>query len=227
VISPFVFIAPALAIPIGVLGISVFRDKRYREAVAEYCQMRGYQFEPRRPGAEQALADSFQLFGRGHNRRWGPTVSGQVGGRPFTAFEYTYVTGGGKNSQRHRLAMMLWDVPGTALPRFSLGPEGFFNRIAQRFGVQDFDFDEDEEFSRAYQLQGDDEAAVRKLFTAARRAFLLAPGVDGSASERYHLAGTGTRLLWWRNGRLRVPDAFDQFIADGDRVRRLFMDDRG
>lgn len=224
-IPPAAIIAVAVAIPVGIVGALAVADKRRREALQQYGEQRGYQFERKRRGAEQALAEEFPIFRRGHRRSWGCTITGQVGGEPFTAFEYVFVTGGGHNSHRHPLAMMLWEAPEVSLPRFSCVPEGFWNRLAQRFGKQDFDFEGDEEFSRGYELQGDDEAGVRALFTAARRAYLSAARPDGRM-ERHHLAGAGNRLLWWRTGRLPVPDEMDQFIADGDRIRRLFMEDR-
>ena len=224
-IPPAAIIAIAVAIPVGIVGVLAVAEKRRREALQQYGEQRGYQFERKRRGAEQVLADEFPIFQRGHGRSWGCTITGQVGGKPFTAFEYVYVTGGGRSSHRHPLAMMLWEAPAVRLPRFSCVPEGFWNRLAQRFGKQDFDFEGDEEFSRGYELQGDDEAGVRALFTAARRAYLSAAGPDGRI-ERHHLAGAGYRLLWWRTGRLPVPDEMDQFIADGDRMRRLFMEER-
>ena len=212
------------AVPVVIIGVFVIAERRRREALQQYAEQRGYRFERNRKNAERALADAFPIFQRGHNRSWGSTITGQVGGKPFTAFDYVYVTGGGNSSHRHRLAMMLWEMPELSLPRFSLAPEGFWNRLAQRFGKQDFDFEGDEEFSRGYELQGDDEAGVRALFTPARRAFLVAAGPDGKA-QRHHLAGAGKRLLWWRTRRLPVPDEMDQFIADGDRVRRMFTEE--
>lgn len=224
-IAPAAIVALA-AIPVVIVGAFILTERRRRDALQQYTEQRGYRFEPKRPGVEQALAEVFPIFRRGRGRRWGATITGQVGGRPFTAFEYVYVTGGGNSSHRHALAMMLWEASEVALPRFALAPEGFLSRLAQRFGKQDFDFDGDEAFSRRYELQGDDEAAVRALFTPARRAYLTAARSDGEF-ERHYLAGAGSRLLWWRRGRLPVPDEMDQFIADGDRVRRLFMEERG
>lgn len=171
-----------------------------------------------------AVAGGFGVFAHGRRRRWGATINGQVGGRPFTLFEYAYVTGGGNSRNQHRLTVMAWEAPEQTLPRFSLVPEGFFRRLAQRFGAQDFDFEEDAEFSRAYQLQGDDERAVRALFTPGRRAFLMAESPDGRRAPRHHLAGAGARLLWWRNGRLPRTHDLDQLVADGDRLRRAFLD---
>jgi hypothetical protein len=226
VIAPAIPVVAALVVVGGTIAAVLYRERRRRAALEEYCLIRGYRFERERPGAEAGLAGTFGAFDHGHRRRWGATIVGRVGDRPFTAFEYTYVTGGGKNSNHHRLTAMLWESPEANLPRFSLVPEGFFRRVAQRFGTQDFDFEEDAEFSRAYQLQGDDERAVRALFTPARRAFLMAESPDGRRAPRHHLAGDGTRLVWWRDGRLPGPDALDQLIADGDRLRRLFVSER-
>jgi len=206
-----------------VFGGRAMYERRRRDALQQYCQERGYRFERERPGAATALAAEFPIFTKGHGQTWSSTVTGTVGGNSFTAFEYVYITGYGRNRQTHKLGMMYWETPGTNLPRFSCGPEGFWRRIAQRFGAQDFDFAEDEAFSRAYELQGDDEAAVRALFTPSRRMFLVSAGPDGT-TQRQHVAGAGTRLLWWRAGRLPGPQELDQFIADGERVRRMFTE---
>lgn len=212
------------ALLVGGAVVGVVTRRRRREALEHYCLTRGYQFEAERPGAEAALADSAPTFAQGRHRRWGPTIVGRIGGSAFTAFEYSYVTGGGNNNRRHRLAVISWELEGTTLPRFGLAPENALNRLAQRFGVQDFDFTDDPAFSRSYQLQGDDEAAVRRLFTAVRRAYLTTPAPDGGQPGRHHLAGAGQRLLWWRAGRLPKVDQLDQFFAEGDRLRRLFLE---
>jgi hypothetical protein len=224
VIPPAAIVALA-AIPVVIVGAFMLTERRRRDALQQYAEQRGYGFETKRSGAQVALADAFPVFKKGHARSWGCTITGQLGGKPFTAFDYVYRTGSGNSSHRHPLAMMLWEVPGVTLPRFCLVPEGFWRRLAQRFGSQDFDFEGDEVFSQEYEVQGDDEAAVRALFTPARRAYLVAAGPDGTV-RRHHLAGAGSQLLWWRTGRLPPSDELDQFIADGDRVRRLFMEER-
>ncbi len=49
------------------------------------------------------VAALFEPFRSGHSRTWGYTLTGAVSGRPFTAFEYRWVTGGGKSSHRHAI----------------------------------------------------------------------------------------------------------------------------
>jgi len=53
----------------------------------------------------------------------------------------------------------------------------------------------------------------------------MAESPDGRRAPGHHLAGDGSRLLWWRDGRLPSADALDLLIADGDRLRRLFMEE--
>jgi hypothetical protein len=223
-VNPGIFI---LGGGVGLLGAivagSIYYEKRRREALEQYCLTRGYRFEQERPGAEGQLIPICSLFDRGHSRKWRLTVTGSVGGRPFTAFEYRYTTGGGKSSQVHIESVMLWDSPDLKLPKFSLSPEGFFNRIGQKFGVQDFDFDEDPEFSKAYQLQGDNEAAVRALFTGTRRRLLMMAAPDTGRRTRHMLAGAGTKLLWWQDMRLPVDEKLDAFLTAGDQVYRAFL----
>jgi len=38
------------------------------------------------------------------------------------------------------------------------------------------------------------------------------------------VSGSGRYLVWWRSGRLPGTDHLDQFLADGDQVRRQFLD---
>lgn len=216
--------AVAGALLVGGAVAGVVASRRRREALAHYCLTRGYGFEVGRPGAEAALGSTFPLFNLGRHRRWGPTLTGRIGGHPFTAFEYSYVTGGGRSSSRHRVSAVLWELEGVSVPRFVLTPEGVLNRLAQRFGVPDFDFAEDPVFSRAYQLQGDDEDAVRRLFSSTFRAYLTAPPPDDERPMRHHLAGAGQRLLWWRGGSLPKPEALDRFLAESDRLRRMVAD---
>jgi hypothetical protein len=217
---------------VGVAGVMValyvtnrWWEQKRREAYESYCLIRGYRFEQERAGAVEHLATDIPLFRAGHSRRWGYTITGRVNGRPFTAGEYRYVTGGGKSSQTHRCAVMLWEAESKVLPRFSLVPEGFLQRLGQRLGTQDIDFAEDEEFSRATQLQGDDEAAVRALFTPERRRFFAGATVAGVPRFDCHVAGAGQRLVWWREARLPAADDLDAFLAEGDAVRRAFLED--
>jgi len=211
---PGAFLGVALAVVAGIaIGNRVMLNRR-RKAYEAFCFERGYQFEPERPGEEARHAATCQVFTEGHGRNWGFTIAATSGGAPFTAFEYKWVTGSGKNAQTHRIGGLLWTMQ-RALPQFLLTPEGLWARIVAYFGGQDIDFAESPEFSKAYRLRGSDEAAVRALFTPARRqVFELFRG--------QHAAGAGQELMWWRDGALPPPDRFDAFLMEGQRVYLAF-----
>ena len=191
-------------------------ERKRREALEGFCLMRGFRFEPERPGAEAAMAALFEPFRTGHSRKWGYTLSRVTSGRPITAFEYRWVTGGGKSSQRHNVHAVLWEAPNARLPAFTLGPENLLTRLAGVFGAQDIDFADSPEFSNAYRLRGEDEAAIRAFLTPDLRQFLtLTPG--------QRIAAGGTRFLWWRHGRLPKPDQLEHFLMEGEAVARRFL----
>lgn len=223
-ITPLLPVLAGAGLVGGIAAAAWHHERRRREALEEFCLTRGYRFERGRADAAAALAGAFPVFRKGHSHRWGATLTGRLGSHDFTAFEYRYVTGGGNSRNRHRIAGMLWESGSARLPQFTCVPENALFRLAQHLGMQDFDFEEDPEFSKAYQLQGQDEAAVRALFTRDRRALLAAPGFDGGRGRNHRVAGAGTKLLWWQTGRLPRPEDLDQFLADGDRVRRAFLE---
>ena len=89
-------------------------------------------------------------------------------------FDYWYTVGGGKESHTTTQTVVL--VPGAnhALPDLQMTPENVLTRIAEKFGYQDIDFDENPEFSQRYVLRGENEAAIRSAFSAGTLAYFAA-----------------------------------------------------
>lgn len=192
------------------------RERKRRAAYEEYSLVRGFTFEPERPHGERRFGDAFEPFTQGRSRKWGYTISGMKNRVPFVAFEYQWVTGGGRNSSTHHIGGIVWERDDVTLPKFALSPEGWFSRLGQMFGMQDIDFAEAPEFSRAYRLKGPDEAGIRSLFTPEIRHFL-------AATPDQYVAGGGRFLFWWRNSHLPSADQLDEWLEQGDHVRRRFL----
>jgi hypothetical protein len=206
------------AVTIGAAAILIARavGRKRRAAYEEFSLVRGFRFEAERPDGEAHLREVFEPFDQGRNRRWGYTISGAKNRLPFTAFEYRWATGGGKSSSTHRIAGILWERTGDDFPTFVVSPEGWLTRLGTLFGMQDINFEESPGFSRAYRLKGPDEARVRALFPPDVREFF-------AATPNQQVAGGGRHLLWWQSGRLPAVDALDEWLEQGDHVRRRFI----
>jgi len=191
-------------------------ERKRREALAQYALMHGLAFDAECTQPQRDVGALFPLFQWGRRQKFRYALKGRRGGVWFTAFEFRYVTGGGNSSHTHYLSIMSWQGSDASLPKFFVGPEGWWDRVKERFGAQDFNFPEDPGFSDNYVLQGGDEGAVRKLIDGSKRAFLVAhPGT--------HAAGTGANLIWWRVHRLPAPDDLEAFFTEGDAFRQLFF----
>jgi hypothetical protein len=206
----------AVAVAAGGYLVSRALERKRRAALEEFCQVRGFMFEAERPQGELRLADSFEPFTQGRRRKWGYTISGTRNRGPFTAFEYRWVTGSGKNSQTHCISGIVWERENSKFPKFALSPERWYTRLGALFGMQDIDFEESPDFSRAYRLKSPDEGGVRALLTPEIRQFF-------AAMPDQQVAGGGRFLFWWHTGRLPAAERLDEWLEQGDQVRRRFL----
>jgi len=136
-------------------------------------------------------------------------------GRVFLG-DHEYTVGSGRNSSQRRHTVCVVQNPRLALPHFSLRREiVLLDRIAELFGGVDIDFEEDPDFSRSFRLRGDDEAAVRRLFSGAVRHFFV------------HTAGTGVvvegrgELLLVHRGRLVRPEDASALLQQTQELAQL------
>jgi hypothetical protein len=131
--------------------------------------------------------------------------------------DYYFQVGGVKNKRglRQTLALVS-DKRYELLPAFVLAPENFFSRFKENFGAQDIDFEAFPNFSQMFNVKGDNEAAVRALFTPALIAEL----------ERHPditLEGRAGHLLMFRARKWIKPQHFPRFFEDAQQVAQLFL----
>jgi hypothetical protein len=213
---PWLFMGGVTVMLGGFALLNVARNRKRTAAYAEYCLIRGFTFAEERPGEEQRYAAVFEPFAEGRRHHWGKTISGTKNQAPFTAFEYRWMTGHGKSASTHWLGGVVWEQDKITLPKFAVSPEGWFSRLGDIFGMQDIDFPESPEFSGMYRLKGPDEAAIRQLFTTDIRRFL-------EATPKQQIAGGGKFLFWFRHQLLPAADQLDEWLEQGDHVRRRFF----
>jgi hypothetical protein len=214
-VVPLLFlIVPAALALAAMFGLPILVERRRQNVYAAFCLTRGYEYVPSRSKAETQYAEVVGMFKIGSRHKWRDEISGVFNGRPFTAFEYQYVSGTGRFQSAYNKAMIHWRLDRPSLPHFTVVPAStYLFRIGRT--PEDVDFPDDKAFSKAYILTGSDQAAMRSLFTPELRAALAAmPGL--------YVAAQAQDVFWWREGRLPGPDDFEAFLNEGDRVLNLF-----
>lgn len=215
-----------LIIPAVIVGIAAFvtgaillgvRAERKRTAeFADLAQRIGMYFDAE---AHELLArlPQFQLFSLGHNRRATRWLRGGKGADELWIFDYSYVTGGGKNQSRHHHTLAAFPRLEGRLPAFQLRPENIFHKIGSAFGYQDIDLPDHPEFSSKYLLRGGEEHAIRQLFTAARVSYIMQmPSICIEAEEN-------SLIVYPPSGRVS-PAEISELIDRARAVKQLFTD---
>jgi hypothetical protein len=102
------------------------------------------------------------------------------------------------------------------LPRFSIWPEGWTDKIEAKLGFQDIDFDQHPEFSSKFVLQADDETAVRRFLTnQTLDMFVARPGVSVDA-----IPGLFTYM---KAGRSK-PEGIRELMAEAYAFAKVFQE---
>jgi hypothetical protein len=183
-----VMLAAAAAAVVIILIASQLKSRR-REAIRQAALGLGFEFEPEAPGLVDELRD-LKTLSHGYSHRLRNVLRGARGDVSVVVADHRWVTGAGKNQQVHRASLVVLRRPHLALPHFFLRPQvAIVDSIGKLFGGQDLDFPEDAEFSRAFVLQGEDEAAARALFGPSVRPQLL------QLAHGLRLEGRGDTLL--------------------------------
>ena len=109
---------------------------------------------------------------------------------------------------------------GLNLPAFDLRPETAGMKIASALGKQDIDISDAPAFSRMFRLTGDDEGAVRRLFTRE-----LVQYCETVSTLRN--SGSGDSLLFFREHQRAKPDQLAPFVAECRQIASRFISSAG
>jgi len=120
---------------------------------------------------------SFRSFSVGHSRqtRLLESPDGEVllGNYSFETDNNLVVQLLALHSRTHEFSICVLKTPGLDLPCCLLRRQGVADSWEKLFGQQDFDFADDPDFSKAFVLQGHDEADVRARFDGRTREWLV------------------------------------------------------
>jgi len=156
----------------------------------------------------------FKIGQRGHSRKISNRFESTLHPDGITyLIDYSFEEGSGKGRRVFRQTVAVIANKQFELPAFVLAPEKFFSRL---FGAKDIELDANPTFNRMFKLQGDNEAAVRAVFTPTVIAEL----------ERHPditLEGRGGNLLLFRAGRRAKPENYPQFHQEAHELAQLFL----
>src|SRR5207245_11539986 len=122
-VVPLLFlIVPAALALAALFGLPWLVERGRHNAYAAFCLTLAYQYVPSRSHAESQYAEVVGMFKIGASHTWRDEISGVFNGRPFTAFEYQYRTGGIQFRGVYIKAMLHWRLDRATLPPFTLVP---------------------------------------------------------------------------------------------------------
>lgn len=190
---PWLFGLGAAAVLVGGFVL----ERKRRERLMAYALGRGWTYA----GENPALVDRWpgDPFGEGDRRRARNVLTGQESGRPFTAFDYSYVTHstdskGKRSSTTHRFAVCVVPMP-AYLGTVEVRPEDLFTRAAGAVGlVHDIDL-ESEDFNRRFRVRARDPKLASDILSPRTMQYLLSVQPEAFRT-------CGTDLVSWHDGRL-------------------------
>ena len=136
----------------------------------------------------------------------------QSDGMRMTLFDFMHASG--RSGSEHTATRI--QSRGATFPAFDLRPELVAMKLASAFGAQDIDIVGAPKFSSMFRLRGDDEAAVRRLFTSALVQYCEQhPGLRIFAS--------GESLLFFRQQQRARPDTLGEFVNQSRELAAVFL----
>ena len=157
--------------------ISAINRRKRREAMTALATRLGLTFNPDR---DRSLAGQYRFLNKlrsGSNRYAFNVLSGSYQNHNITAFDFHYETHssnskGGRQTHHHYFSFFILHLP-VPCPELTIGPEGFFSKIAQAVGYDDIDF-ESHEFSRQFCVRSKDKKFAYDVCHARMIEYLLA-----------------------------------------------------
>jgi hypothetical protein len=207
--DPFIPIAVIVVIAAAAIWIFVSIERKRTAAWKTIADRLGGMFTPK--GSGEHARFPFQLFNTGSSRKMKNHLLWEAEGVNVHLGDYQYTvrtyTGRGSHSKTYKQTVCILEKEGLDLPRTFLRRQvKFLDWMGSKFGAQDINFPEDEEFSNAFVLKGD-EARTPQLMSPELRQHLLQ---NRGAFKTVEMNGDALMVNF---GKRRKPDEYSDLVA--------------
>jgi hypothetical protein len=153
-----------IMIPVA-LGVTLYLGYKRRKDLEQFAMSAGLAFEPDADRLPPLENSGLELFTQGHSRKFkNLIIAFGAGTERIYFFDYSYVTGSGKNARTHLFTPACFEFREAFFPKFELRPETFLDKLGEMIGFTDIDVDGSPDFSKRYRLTGQDKEAVLAFF---------------------------------------------------------------
>jgi hypothetical protein len=211
----FIIIGVVAIIAVGSYFIGNIRRKKRTAAFERVAGELGLTFSPQGNALFASELGWCELGSRGRGKKTLNLMRGSNDGREISVFDYQYVTGYGRSRRVTTSTVASLRSEGPPLPSFTLRPKGTWDKISNLFGGTKINFDTHPTFSRSFVVRGQNEPAIRTLFTPHVLDYFEQQ--SGISTE-----GAGDTLLFYRHGKRVPPDGVTQFLADAFESLSIF-----
>ncbi|MBP5470868.1 MAG: hypothetical protein J6Z11_16680 [Candidatus Riflebacteria bacterium] len=197
--SDFLLYLPILVIILFVILRYYLDNKRIKD-IARYCEKHDLKFVEKMESFHKVCSESFDIVNRNDFQSFSNLICGEQDGIKFSIFDFAH-----KNIFTERYyktnTICILSKPRFKFPKFYIRSEYLSDKINNKFGTQDIDFDEDESFSNLFLLQGKNEKNIKEFFSPAiRKAFIK------FHSYNYEFETSKNHFMIYTEGELSIED---------------------
>ena len=197
--------------------ISRYFEQERTKRIEELARSRGFTFRHAPTATDNDLPVGCYLAETGRD----PVVSNvlevaRTEELDFVLFEYEYTVGYGKSQHTTHQTIGRLRAPLLKLPSFLLFPETLFSKIGVMFGRTDVNFPDSPDFSDQYILRGQDEPALRAIFSLALQNAL-------TPLDHLTIEGADDLLFIFRTDRRVKPEDLLARIEEDKKILALFF----
>jgi hypothetical protein len=207
-----IFIILVILLIGGGIAYALYAAAQRRKAMSEWAHRRDLAFNPSKTYDMDSRFPDFKCLHRGRSRHAHNIITGQLGGRGITAFDYRYTTGSGKNRTTHSFSAIIVTAPFPLKPLF-IRREGFFDKVTEFFGADDIDF-ESAEFSRKFFVKSTDKKWAYDVIHQRMMEYLL-------TAPKFAIQFAGNSIIAWNKSKFTPDDFQSAFDLIEGMIQRL------